>query len=75
MSKELPYIPVPKSDIRTSRRFRRGASLGMKVWRSMTINLDLPQIIEHIEIECPYLKLTDRGPVFDRKAKAAKNEE
>jgi hypothetical protein len=51
----------------TSRRFRRNAGLGMKVWRSATCNFDYGTEIEHIEIGCPNYVLTDRGPVIERK--------
>jgi hypothetical protein len=68
------FIAAPRQDIRTSREFRRGASHGMKVWRSMTINFDLIQMIEHVVLECPNYKLTDRGPVYDRKKKETEND-
>ena len=68
--KEEVYIEAPRPDIRKSRSFRRVAPLGMKVWRSMTINFDTPHVVEHIEIGCPNYKLTDRGPVYDIKEQA-----
>ena len=58
---------APRSDIKTSRRFRRRVAGGMRVSRSMTVNFDLLQIIEHVEIECPNHKLTNNGPVFEYK--------
>ena len=51
----------------TSRKFRRNATLGMKVWRSKTRNFDYCTEIEHVEIACPNYVLTDRGPVIERK--------
>lgn len=56
-------------DVRTSRRFKRTASLGMKVWRSMTVNFDCVYVIEHVELECPNYELTPNGPVYKRKKK------
>lgn len=53
--------------ILTSRRFRRSVTMGMKVWRSETRNFDTETEVEHIEIACPHLKWTDRGPVWDHK--------
>ena len=53
--------------ILTTRRFRRSSNYGMKVWRSVTRNFDMDQEIEHVEIACPNYRLTDRGPVLDRK--------
>lgn len=50
----------------TSRRFRRNANLGMKVWRSATRNFDYDFEIEHVEIACPKYSLTDRGPTIDK---------
>jgi hypothetical protein len=69
VKKVVEFIEVPRQDIKTSRKFRRGASHGMKVWRSMTINFDLIQMIEHVVMECPNYKLTNCGPVYDRKGK------
>lgn len=67
-------IAIPKPDIRTSRQFKRGASHGMKIWRSMTINFDLAQMIEHVELECPNYELTPNGPVYKRKKKETEND-
>jgi len=50
-------------DVRTSRKFKRTVPLGMKVYRSMTINFDCRFAIEHVEIECPGYELTPDGPV------------
>jgi len=72
--KTVAFTEVPRHDIRTSRKFRRGATLGMKVWRSMTVNFDLPQIIEHVEIECPNYELTPNGPMYKRKKKEVEND-
>jgi len=75
MDEEFKYVAVPRPDIRMSRQHKRGAPLGMKVWRSMTINFDLLQTIEHVVIACPNYKLTERGPVFDFKTKEAEKAE
>lgn len=37
------------NDILTTRRFRKNVTLGMKVWRSATVNLDDAFTVEHIE--------------------------
>lgn len=66
MDDENLYV-VTRPDVRTSRKFRRSAPGGMKVWRAMTVNFDTRHTIEHVELECPDYKLTDRGPVFDYK--------
>jgi len=68
--KVVEFIEVPRQDIRKSRSFRRVVPLGMKVWRSMTINFDLAQTIEHVVLECPQYKLTNNGPVYDIKEQA-----
>lgn len=51
----------------TTRRFRRSAKLGMKVWRSVTRNFDYDLEIEHIEIGCPGYELSNNGPVHKKK--------
>ncbi len=61
------YCESPRPLVLTTRWFRRSAPLGMKVWRSVTRNFDCGHEIEHIEIACPNYKLTDRGPVIERK--------
>ena len=55
---------APPLDVRTTRKFKRSAPLGMKVWRSLTINFDCMQLVEHIELECPGFVLTEQGPVL-----------
>ena len=55
-------IENPKDDVQTSRRFCKNVALGMQVYRSMTVNFTLNQIIEHIEIACPQFTLTKNGP-------------
>ena len=51
----------------TSRKFRRNANLGMKVWRSESRNFDYGTEVEHVEIACPSYELTERGPMIERK--------
>jgi len=70
VKEELAFIEAPRHDVRRSRTFRRTLPLGMKAWRSMTINFDLIQTIEHVVLECPDYKLTERGPVYDIKEQA-----
>lgn len=53
----------------TTRRFRRSAPLGMKVWRSVTRNFDYDLEIEHIELACPGYELSNNGPVHKRRKK------
>jgi hypothetical protein len=55
-------IENPKDDVQTSRRFCRNIPLGMQVYRSMTVNFTLGQVIEHIELACPKFTLTNDGP-------------
>lgn len=53
---------APKIEILLTKRRKRSAPLGMKIWRSAALNLDCMQIVEHIEIACPKYELTARGP-------------
>lgn len=62
----LEGCDAPRPLILTSRRFRRPANFGMKIWRSATRNFDYDLEIEHVEIACPGYKLTDNGPMMDR---------
>ena len=55
-------IENPKQDIQTSRRFCRNVPLGMQVYRSMTVNFDIPSMVEHIEMACPEFTMTENGP-------------
>ena len=65
---------APKMDVKTSRRFKRTVPLGMKVWRSLTVNFDCVYTIEHIETECPGYVLTDDGPVHKRKKRVTEDD-
>lgn len=58
---------APPMDVRTSRRFKRSAPLGMKIIRSMTVNFDCKYTVEHVETECPDYELTPNGPVHKEK--------
>ena len=69
MVETLKEFEVQRPLILTTRKFRRSASFGTQVWRSVTRNFDFDQEIEHVEIACPNYKLTDRGPVLERKEK------
>ena len=55
-------IENSKNDVQTSKRRRRNVALGMQVYRSMTVNFDTFQVIEHIELACPKFTLTKDGP-------------
>ena len=61
-SEQQVLIENPRQDVQTSRRFCRNICLGMQVYRSMTVNFDTFQIVEHIEIACPQFTLTNSGP-------------
>ncbi len=65
--KTLEGYMAPRHVILTTRKFRRNASHGMKVWRSRTRNFDVGHEVEHIEVACPNYTLTERGPVIERK--------
>jgi len=71
MNEEFPYIAERKQDVKTSRKFCKNVPLGMQVYRSMTVNFDIPQIIEHIEIACPMFTLTENGPQLKTKQELA----
>ena len=55
-------IKDSKNDIQTSKRRRKNVHLGMQVYRSMTVNFNTLQIVEHIELACPKYTLTPDGP-------------
>ena len=65
---------APKMDVKTSRRFKRTVPLGMKVWRSLTVNFDCAYIVEHIVTACPGYILTENGPVHKHEEKEIENE-
>lgn len=55
-------IENSKNDVQTSKKRRKNVALGMQVCRSMTVNFDTLQLIEHIELACPKFTLTENGP-------------
>ena len=63
----LATLEEERPDVRTSRQFRRNVGHGMKVWRQETRNFTYGTRLEHITLECPGYRLTDRGPVMYRK--------
>lgn len=58
---------APRPMVLTTRRFRRSAPCGMKVWRAVTRNFDYGTEIEHVELACPGYELSNNGPVHKRK--------
>ena len=64
---KVDYHDIPKVEVLHSKRRRSNATLGMKVTRSQSLNVDCTQIVEHIEIECPGYVCTDRGPMMRKK--------
>jgi hypothetical protein len=63
----VDYLAAPKIEVLHSKRRRSNATLGMKIWRSASLNVDSTQIVEHIEIGCPGYVCTDRGPMMHKK--------
>ena len=63
----LKGIEAPRPLVLTTRRFRRSAPGGMKVWRSVTRNFDYDVEIEHVEIACPGYELSNSGPTHKRR--------
>ena len=64
-------IKNSRQDVPTSRRFCKNVHLGMKVYRSMTVNFDISQVIEHVEMSCPQFTLTKNGPRLKTKQELA----
>jgi hypothetical protein len=63
----VDYLAAPRVEVLNSKWRRRRVTLGMKVYRSASLNVDSTQIVEHIEIECPGYVLTERGPMIEKK--------
>ena len=64
-------IKNPSMDVQTSKRRRKNVALGMQVYRSMTVNFDTLQLVEHIEMSCPKFTLTETGPRLKTKQELA----
>lgn len=65
------FIENSKNDIQTSKKRRKNVTLGMQVCRSMTVNFDTLQLVEHIELECPEYTMTNDGPRLKTKQEIA----